>query len=98
MVPSRKQARQMILHGHFTINGKKVTVPSFNVVPGQEISVRDKSKKLVKELIEANPSPVAPNWMTVDLENLKASVVNAPSREDLDPTIKEALIVEYYSR
>lgn len=98
MVPSRKQARQLILHGHITVNGKKVTVPSFMMVPGQVISVRDKSKKLIKEIIEANPAPVAPNWMSVDLENLKASVVNAPAREDLDQTIKEALIVEYYSR
>lgn len=98
MAPSRKQARQLILHGHFTVNGKKVTVPSYSIVPGEEISVREKSRKLIKELIEANPSPVHPNWMNVDLENLKASVVNQPSREDLDPTIKEALIVEYYSR
>lgn len=98
MVPSRKQARQLILHGHFTINGKKVTVPSYNVVPGEQISVTEKSRKLIKDLIEANPSPVAPNWMNVELENLKASLVNVPSREDLDPTIKEALIVEYYSR
>ncbi len=98
MVPSRKQARQLILHGHFTVNGKKVTIPSYHIQAGEVISVKDNSKKLVKELIEANPSPVHPNWMNVDLENLKASLVNLPSREDLDPTIKEALIVEFYSR
>jgi len=98
MVPSRKQARQLILHGHITVNGKKVTVPSYLVNVGQEIGVRDASKKLIKGLIEANPSPVHPNWMNVDLENLKASIINPPAREDLDQTIKEALIVEYYSR
>jgi small subunit ribosomal protein S4 len=98
MVPSRKQARQLILHGHITVNGKKVTVPSFLVLPGQVISVRDASKKLIKEVIEHNPSPPNPNWMQVDMENLKASMINPPQREDLDQTIKEALIVEYYSR
>ena len=79
MCPSRKQARQLILHGHITINGKKVTIPSYHIQPGEVISVRDNSKKLVKELIEANPSPVHPNWMNVDLENLKASLVNQRS-------------------
>jgi small subunit ribosomal protein S4 len=98
MVPSRAQGRQMILHGHFTLDGKRASVASIDVKPGQVISVSESSKKLVKQLIEANPSPVAPNWMSVNLENLTASMVNLPAREDLDPTIKEALIVEYYSR
>jgi small subunit ribosomal protein S4 len=98
MVPSRKQARQLILHGHINVNGKKVTVASYHIVPGQVISVCEKSRKLIKDVLEQNPSAPAPNWMTVDIENLSASVVNAPSREDLDQTIKEALIVEYYSR
>jgi small subunit ribosomal protein S4 len=98
MVPSRKQARQLILHGHFNVNGKKVTVPSYSIVAGEVISVCDKSKKLIKEVLEQNPSAPPPNWMQVDIENLTASVVNAPAREDLDQTIKEALIVEYYSR
>jgi small subunit ribosomal protein S4 len=60
--------------------------------------VQESSKKLIKQLIESNPSPVAPNWMTANLETLTASIVNLPAREDLDATIKEALIVEYYSR
>lgn len=98
MVPSRKQARQLILHGHLTVNNKKVTVASYQIRVGDVISVRESSRKMIKELIEANPSPVLPNWMTVDLENLKASIINVPSREDLDREIKEALIVEYYSR
>lgn len=98
MVPSRKQARQLILHGHFTVDGKKVTIPSFSLKPNQVVSVSEASRKLIKELVEANPSPVHPTWMNVDLENFKASIINPPAREDLDPTIKEALIVEYYSR
>jgi small subunit ribosomal protein S4 len=98
MVPSRKQARQLILHGHFTVNGKKVTIPSYSVKQGEVISVRESSRKLIKELVEANPVAAQPNWMQADLENLKASLINLPAREDLDQTIKEALIVEYYSR
>lgn len=98
MVPSRAQARQLILHGHFLVDGKKQTVPSFRLKPNQVVTVTEKSKQLVKELIEANPSPVAPNWLNANLENLSAHIVNPPAREDLDQTIKEALIVEYYSR
>jgi len=98
LVPSRKQARQLILHGHITVNGKKVTVPSYSVHTGEVISVREGSRKLLKDILENSPAAVKPNWMEVDVDNLKASMVNAPAREDLDPTIKEALIVEYYSR
>ncbi|HEY9682702.1 MAG TPA: 30S ribosomal protein S4 [Oculatellaceae cyanobacterium] len=98
MVPSRAQARQLILHGHFLIDGKKAQVPSTQVKVGQKISVHEGSKKLIKQVIEANPAPVAPNWMTADLEGLSTAIINLPQREDLDQTIKEALIVEYYSR
>lgn len=98
MVPSRAQARQLILHGHFLVDGKKASIPSHQLKPGQTISVHEGSKKLIKEVIEANPAPVAPNWMTANLESLTSSIVNLPAREDLDQTIKEALIVEYYSR
>ena len=98
LVPSRAQARQLILHGHFLVDGKKQTVPSFRLRPNQVVSVAEKSKKLIKELIESNPSPVAPNWLNASLEDLTTSIINPPAREDLDQTIKEALIVEYYSR
>jgi small subunit ribosomal protein S4 len=96
--PSRAQARQLILHGHFAVNGKKVTVPSYQLKIGQEVTPRDKSKKLIKTMMEENPATGAPRWIQADLENLKASVIQLPAREDLDPTIKEALIVEFYSR
>ncbi len=98
LAPSRAQARQLILHGHFCVDGKKVTVGSHQVKPTQKITVAEKSKKLIRELIEANPAPVPPNWLNANLETLEASLVNPPAREDLDQTIKEALIVEYYSR
>lgn len=96
--PSRAQARQLILHGHFAVNGEKVTIPSYQLKIGQEVTPREKSKKMIKQLIEENPATGAPRWITADLESLKASIVQLPAREDLDPTIKEALIVEYYSR
>jgi small subunit ribosomal protein S4 len=98
MVPSRAQARQLILHGHFVVNGKKASVPSFQVRQGDVVSTHEGSKKLIKLVIEANPAPVAPNWLNANLENLNVSIVNLPAREDLDQTVIEALIVEYYSR
>lgn len=98
MVPSRAQARQLILHGHITVDGKRVQIPSFQLKPGQIVSVEEGSKGLVKKMIADSPSAGAPRWMTADLENLKVSVQQAPAREDLDQTIKEALIVEFYSR
>lgn len=98
LVPSRAQARQLILHGHITVDGKRVQIPSFQLKIGQIVSVEDRSKGLVKKLIAENPSAGAPRWMTSDLENLKVSVAQLPAREDLDQTIKEALIVEFYSR
>ncbi len=96
--PSRAQARQLILHGHFAVNGKKVTIPSYQLKLGQEVTPREDSKKLVKTLMEENPAAGAPRWMVFDAEALKASISQLPAREDLDPTIKEALIVEFYSR
>lgn len=98
LVPSRAQARQLISHGHFTVEGKKVYTPSIQLKPGQVVGVMEKSKKVVKGILEENPGSPAPNWVVSDTEKLTASLTNPPSREDLDPTIKEALIVEYYSR
>jgi small subunit ribosomal protein S4 len=98
MVPSRAQARQLILHGHFIVNGKKSSIPSIRVRQGDVVSAHKDSKKLIQAVIEANPAPIAPNWLTANLENLNVSIVNLPAREDLDQTVKEALIVEYYSR
>ena len=98
LLPSRAQARQMILHGHILVDGKKATVPSYQIKPNQKISVHENSKKLIRGIIEASPTAGAPNWLAANLETLEASLINPPAREDLDQTIKEALIVEYYSR
>lgn len=98
LVPSRAQARQLIRHGHISVDGKRVCMPSFQLKVGQVVSVEDKSKALVKKLIADSTSVAAPHWVAADLENLKVSVQQLPAREDLDQTVKEALIVEFYSR
>jgi small subunit ribosomal protein S4 len=98
LVPSRAQARQLIRHGFFTINGKVMSIASYQVLPGQIIGVTEKAKKLLKAIHEVTPVAAPPVWMSCNLETMTATLVNPPSREDLDATIKEALIVEYYSR
>lgn len=96
---SRPQARQLVLHGHFTINGRKVNIPSYLVNPGDEIAVKDrsKSKPIFQEIKESGKTSV-PSWLECDLENLKARVVSMPEGEDLDVPIEAHLIVELYSR
>lgn len=97
LVHSRPQARQLIRHRHFLINGRIVDIPSYSVKPGTVITVKTKSQNLLKTI--ATESPVtAPHWMTVDKDKLAISFNNLPAREDLDPTIREQLIIEYYSR
>ncbi|MGF7186118.1 small subunit ribosomal protein S4 [Desulfitispora alkaliphila] len=97
---SRAEARQLIRHGHFTVNGKKVDIPSYLVKAGQEIAVRDKSKNSAKfkEISEAAGHKTAPAWLELDSENLVGRIVALPSREDIDVPIEEHLIVELYSR
>lgn len=97
---TRREARQAVSHGHFTVNGKKVNIPSYLVKAGDVIAVVDKSKengrfKLVKEEgVYGN----APKWLEVDAEKLTAKVVALPTREDIDYPVEEHLIVEFYSR
>jgi len=92
-------ARQLVVHGHITVNGRKVDIPSYQVSPGDVIGVRDRetSKKLVKEALETmRTSP--PSWLQVDSENLIAKVVNMPTRDEVPIPVKEQLIVEFCSR
>ncbi|MHC1724081.1 MAG: 30S ribosomal protein S4 [Aminipila sp.] len=95
---SRKEARQLVTHGHFTLNGKKVDIPSLEVKAGDVIRVKEKSQnspkfKEVKEMAISVPS-----WVTVDIEKLEGKVVAIPRREDIDTPIAEHLIVELYSK
>ncbi len=95
---SRKEARQLVRHGHFTLNGHKANIPSMLVNVGDEIVAKEKSKSSAKfkEIKERNIN--TPNWVEVDIENLKGRVTSLPVREDIDLPIEEHLIVELYSR
>jgi small subunit ribosomal protein S4 len=97
---SRRQARQLVRHGHVAVNARKVNIPSYQVSQGDEISVRDNSKKLV--VIEGakeftSHQPVA-GWLEVDRENYKGRITALPKREDINLPINEQLIVELYSK
>lgn len=97
---SRKEARQLVLHGHFTVNGKKVDIPSVLVRAGDEIAVTERFKKSAKckALGEALESKISPKWLEVDKANFAAKVVALPEREDIDYPFEEQLIVELYSK
>jgi small subunit ribosomal protein S4 len=96
---SRRQARQLIRHGHFTINGHKVNIPSYLVNPGDAIAWRERSKQLVSyKKAQESGAGMIPSWLSLDKNTLAASVLTMPSRSDIDLTIEERLIVEYYSR
>jgi small subunit ribosomal protein S4 len=94
---SRAQSRQLIRHGHFMVNGRRVTIPSFQVKPGDEISLKHER---AKETIEAATDLVAsvPAWLQADHENLGGKVLRAPERDEIDVPVQEQLIVELYSK
>ena len=100
MASSRKEARQLVLHGHFTINGKKANIPSILVRSGDVIAVADNFKKSekCKALAEALETKTSPKWLEVDKANFVAKVVALPEREDIDFPFEEQLIVELYSK
>ena len=100
MAASRKEARQLVLHAHFTLNGKKVTIPSILVKAGDVIAVKETSKESVKikALGEAMATHQAPKWLENDVANLATKVVTLPARDDIDFEFEEQLIVELYSK
>ena len=97
---SRAEARQLVLHGHFLVNGRKVNIPSFLVKPGMIISLKEKSRSLdkFKAVIEANAFRQPPKWLEYDANSLIAKVSSVPARDDIDIPIEEQLIVELYSK
>lgn len=98
LATTRRQARQLVNHGHITVDGKRVDIPSYEVNVGQEIAIKEKSKKMVT-IQEAVESVVSrPSYVDFDAESLKGHLVRLPEREDLDADIDEALIVEYYNK
>ena len=97
---SRNQARQLVSHGHFRVNGSRVSVASYLVKPGDAITPQDRerTKKVVRDSVEVNRSQSIPGWLEVDRDNLTVKVVTAPRREDVLHPIKEQLIVELLSK
>ena len=97
---SHKEARQLVLHGHFTLNGKKVNIPSLIIKAGDVIAVKEASRDSVKfkALAEAAATATAPKWLEVKADAMTATVLNLPAREDVDFDFNEQLIVELYSK
>lgn len=97
---SRAQARQLVVHGHFNLNGRRLSVPSALVDAGDEISVRESSRNngYFTGLTEILEHRSVPEWLSLDAANMSGTVLNLPSREHIDTPIEEQLIVEYYSR
>jgi small subunit ribosomal protein S4 len=97
---SRPEARQMVSHGHVTVNGRRVNIPSFLVKPGMIVALSNKSRGLdkIKTVMENNASRPIVQWLSLDRDKAQASVVALPVREDIDLPIEEHLIVELYSK
>jgi small subunit ribosomal protein S4 len=97
---SRNEARQMVRHGHFTVNDKKVNIPSFLISIGDVLTLKEASKSSarIKELAEAASTKTAPSWLEFNANDSTAKVVALPNREEIDVPIQEHLIVELYSR
>ena len=97
---TRREARQIVNHGHITVNGQKVDIPSYLVKPGDVIAVREKSKNSVriKEIVETNANRVVPKWLSMDKNTLTGKVITVSARDDIDYEVEEHLIVELYSK
>ena len=91
---TRREARQIVNHGHITVNGQKVDIPSYLVKPGDVIAVREKSK----EIVETNANRVVPKWLSMDKNTLTGKVITLAARDDIDYEVEEHLIVELYSK
>lgn len=98
--PSRAAARQLVMHGHFTVNGRKVDIPSANVRPGDVIAVKEGSRQIamIKESLQAAASRGVASWLELDVEGMKGVMKALPRREEIDVRVQEHLIVEHYSR
>ena len=97
---SRAEARQLVRHGHFTVNGKKVDIPSFLVRVGEVIALKEASKSSprLQQILEGLGTHAVPSWLSLDTNTLAGNVINLPAREDIQIPIQDHLIVEKYSR
>jgi small subunit ribosomal protein S4 len=99
LTATRPQARQLVNHGHFRVNGKKVDIPSYQVRPGDLVTIKDKSKDaiVIQHAVDTQGRE-APAWLRVDLGERKVEVIDRPRRDQIDTAINEQLIVELYSK
>ena len=97
---SRAEARQLVTHGHYKVNGKKVNVPSYLIKAGDEVAIKDKSKdsEKIKAVLETNGSRPVPQWLDLNKEALTAKILALPTREQIMVPVEEHLIVELYSK
>ena len=97
---SRAEARQLVGHGHFEVNGKRVDIASYLLKAGEVVSICEKARSLdkIKAVLEANSARPTPEWMDVDKTALTAKVVALPNRDQIDAPVEEQLIVEFYSK
>ena len=97
---TRREARQIVNHGHILVNGKKVDIPSYLVKPGEVITLKEKTRSLarIKDIVEANSTRLIPDWLDMDKNTLTGKVVSLPGREHIDYEVEEHLIVELYSK
>lgn len=95
---SRQEARQLVTHGHFTVNGKKVDIPSYSLTANEVISPCAKSRATEKFKVFAENPKTLPSWLSADVEKFEGKVLALPSREDIDVPVNETLIIELYSR
>ncbi len=95
---SRRQARQLVLHRHFTVNGERVNIPSYLVKPGDVIAVHGTACDKIKENVELNSARPVPMWMSFDADALKVTFNRLPERSEIDLDVEEQLIVELYSK
>lgn len=98
--PSRASARQLVSHGHFTVNGRKVNIPSYLVSPGDVIELKPKSRSIqaIQESLEAVVRRGVPNWLELDKDQFRGRMLALPTREELTMPVREQLIVELYSK
>ncbi len=97
---TRREARQIVNHGHILVNGKKVDIPSYLIKAGDVVALREKSKasQRMKDIAEANASRAVPKWLDMNKETFEGKVITLPTREDIDYEVEEHLIVELYSK
>ena len=97
---AQHQARQLVRHGHFAVNGVKTNIPSYQLKPGTIITVRERSRSIdhFKNVRETDSGKIVPKWIELDAENLQVTVAALPTREDIDYAIEEQYIIELYSK